>query len=203
MLGVRAEDSRLIVLRRILAVVVLIAFVGYAIDWTIEVFRAITGQVEGPAFQVALKGALATAALVLGAWLWGSSKADYQRVVIITRPKEELGFYEYFVQKRAFFKEFYEGREARLFEKALLNISRGENPSGWVLSRPSEQDRGLEIAPLENSNFIRWGTDLYYFPNAKVREDWLAYHWKSYELSGTNDETMMGRPVLEICGTSF
>ena len=97
--------------------------------------------------------------------------------MIITRPREALGFYEYFVRSRTFFRKFRETRESHRFQRALRNISKGENPSGWVLTRPSPKDKGIEVAPFAASNFIRWGADLYYFPNATVRDEWLNYHW--------------------------
>jgi hypothetical protein len=118
------------------------------------------------------------------------------------RPKEALGFYEYFVRKRSLLRKFFEAREARMFKRALRNISDGENPSGWVLAQPSSADRDITLDPFAENDFIRWETDLYYFPNERVRKEWLDYHWEEFRLTRLTGETMLGRPILQVTGTN-
>ena len=48
---------------------------------------------------------------------------------------------------------FFPSNELEYFEKALLNISLGKNPSGWVLTKPSEKDKGIEVQPISDNCF--------------------------------------------------
>ncbi len=61
-------------------------------------------------------------------------KKHLKRIVVVTRPKEALGYYEYFIDVRKKRFIFLPSRELKYFEKALYNISEGKNPSGYDLA---------------------------------------------------------------------
>ncbi len=113
-------------------------------------------------------------------------KRFLRRIVIITRPKENLGYYEYFIdiRKRRFL--FFPSKELEYFEKALINISEGKNPSDWVLTRPSKKDKGIKVQPISESCFYTWDDEIYFFPNDDIRNEWLDWHWKKYQFEDDN-----------------
>ena len=129
-------------------------------------------------------------------------KEKLRRIVIVTRPKETLGYYEYFMDTRRRRFILLPSKEPGLFEQALKNISEGKNPSDWVLTRPSEKDFGIKITPVLQNCFYRWEDDIYYFPNDNVKNEWFDWHWKEYELEEDSEiSDIHGVKVKRIVGT--
>jgi hypothetical protein len=131
-------------------------------------------------------------------------KKHLKRIVLVTRPKEVLGYYEYFIDVRKKRFTFLPSKELKSFEKALYNISEGKNPSGWILTEPSEDDIGIRIKPLSENCFYKWEDDLYFFPNDKIKNEWFEWHWKNYELLDDNEiAELHGIKVRKIIGTTY
>jgi len=128
-------------------------------------------------------------------------KKHIKRVVIITRPKESLGYYEYFIDIRKKRFLLFPSNELKLFTKALHNISEGKNPSKWILTKPSEKDFGIQIKPISENCFYQWDDDLYYFPNNEIKEVWFNWNWINYQLSNVGE--IHGIRVKKIIGTTY
>ena len=131
-------------------------------------------------------------------------KKTLKRIVIVTRPKEQFGYYEYFIDVRKKRFLFFPSNELEYFEKALLNISLGKNPSGWMLTKPSEKDKGIEIQPMSDNYFYTWDDEIYFFPNNSIRDEWLNYHWKKYRLEDDKEIfDIHGLNVRRITGEAY
>ncbi len=131
-------------------------------------------------------------------------KKTLKRIVIITRPKEQLGHYEYFIDVRKKRFLFFPANELEYFEKALLNISSGKNPSDWVLTKPSEKDKGIVVEPISDNCFYAWDDEIYFFPNNSIRDEWLNYHWQKYQIEDDIElSDIHGLKVRRIKGEAY
>jgi len=120
-------------------------------------------------------------------------------IKIITRPKDRLGYYEYYMdtRKRQFF--LFPSREPDLFIAALTRIARGVNPSGWIITRPSEKEVGLKIDPVKDFVFYRLDDALLFFPNRQLKAEWVEYNLSSQRISEPSPPiTIGGIKVLDM-----
>ncbi len=128
-------------------------------------------------------------------------KHYFRCIKIITRPKDRLGYYEYYmdIRKRRFL--LFPSKEPSLFIAALMSIARGENPSGWILSRPSMKDFGLDVDPACDFVFYRLDGALLFFPNKKIQAEWIEYNLLSHRISEPSPSTTIGGiKVLDMTG---
>ncbi len=77
-------------------------------------------------------------------------------------------------------------REPKLFISALERIRDNRNPGGWVLTRPSEKDRGLKADPISDFVFFSLDSVLLFFPNNEIFQEWLSENFSSYKISEPN-----------------
>lgn len=113
-------------------------------------------------------------------------------IKIITRPKDRLGYYEYYMDTRKRRFLLLPSREPSLFITALKGIARGENPSGWIISRPSTKDLGLKIDPVEDFVFYRLDDALLFFPNEKLKIEWIEYNLSSHYVTEPSPSVSIG-----------
>jgi len=128
---------------------------------------------------------------------------DYSRKIqIVTRPKEALGFYEYFMDTRKRRYILLPSDEPQLFQTAIENIRTGKNPGGWVLTKPSEKDKGIYVMPFSQNAFYVTEGDTFFFPNQDILNEWLEWHWTKCTIENSN-ENIFGIPIKYIKGTLY